>query len=311
MLGTWRFRRFLDQMKQTRLLRRAERAVTQVSLTAGGANHGLPFPLVVSLTSYPLRFPYLARTLRSLLSQATRPDRLVLWIAEADFAEVPAEVTALESHGLEIRTCEDLRSFKKLIPALALWPEAAIVTADDDVYYTPDWLEGLVTAARNRPGCVAAHRIHLARRDEAGRLAPYADWELATAAISAGGPGDLLFPTGVGGIYYPPGALDPRVMDKTLFQALCPRADDVWFFWMARLAGTPHIGTGRDFRVLPWAGSQDSALYLDNLLAGENDGQILAMKQHFGTLPPLPQAQSLPSEGPDRSATSSLVATPG
>lgn len=288
MLGLWRFRQFLNKREQARLIRRAELAVAAVSTPAGPANHALPFQLVVSLTSYPARFPYLARTLRSLLDQAVRPDRLVLWIAEDDLSALPAEVTELAALGVDIRPCADLRSFKKLIPALAQWPEGAIVTADDDVYYPPDWLGGLVATARDHPGCVVAHRIHLARRDAEGRLAPYADWELASAATSAARPSDMLFPTGVGGILYPPGSLDPQVMDRDLFMALCPRADDVWFFWMARLAGTPHVGTGRDFRILPWAGSQDSALYLDNLLAGENDGQIAAMKKHFGPLPSLP-----------------------
>jgi hypothetical protein len=35
--------------------------------------------------------------------------------------------------GLEIRTCRDLRSVKKLVPALEEFPRAFIATADDDL----------------------------------------------------------------------------------------------------------------------------------------------------------------------------------
>jgi hypothetical protein len=246
---------------------------------------GLSSPLVVSLTSYPPRFGCLAPTLRSLIDQTIAPERLVLWIAEHDLSDLPDEVRKLEPSGLEIRSCADLRSFKKLVPALALWPDAHIVTADDDVYYPPDWLEGLVSASRRHPGAVAAHRIHRPGRTRSGHLTPYATWELASQATSAGSPADLLFPTGVGGVLYPPRSLHPAVRDEALFMELCPRGDDIWFFWMARLAGTPHVGTGCDFRVVPWRGSQESALYLDNWLAGENDTQVRAMEGHFGPLP--------------------------
>ena len=49
--------------------------------------------------------------------------------------------------GLEIRECDNLRSFKKLVPALQTFPNAFIVTADDDLYFAPNWLETLATAA--------------------------------------------------------------------------------------------------------------------------------------------------------------------
>lgn len=100
--------------------------------------HGLPVPLVVSLTSYRPRFGTLALTLRSLLLQTVRPDAILLWIGHGDADAVPEEVRALCAHGVRIRTCEDLRCYTKLIPALREDPERCIVTVDDDTYYRPD-----------------------------------------------------------------------------------------------------------------------------------------------------------------------------
>ncbi len=84
-----------------------------------GRPHGLPGELIVSLTSYPPRFRTLDLTLRCLLTQTVRPDRVILWIAEADMAKLPPAVVALVEYGLDIRACKDTRSYKKIIPALA------------------------------------------------------------------------------------------------------------------------------------------------------------------------------------------------
>jgi len=81
-------------------------------------SHRLPGVLVVSLTSYPPRFGTLPLTLRSLLRQTVKPDHLILWIAPADFPLLPRSVTGLQACGLDLRVTEDIKSYKKIIPAL-------------------------------------------------------------------------------------------------------------------------------------------------------------------------------------------------
>src|SRR5262249_15606303 len=76
-----------------------------------GRPHGLPRPLIVSLTSYPPRFPTLALTLKCLLTQSVTPDHLVLWVTRDDFSLLPRDVLDLRSHDLEIALAPDLRSF--------------------------------------------------------------------------------------------------------------------------------------------------------------------------------------------------------
>lgn len=283
MRGLWRIQQWRIRSRERAALRRAERAVARFPRIRDRRPHGLAHSLIVSLTSYPARYPTLAKTLKSLLDQDVAADRTVLWVAHDDLAALPAEVRALEAYGLEIQACADTRSFKKLIPALHAFPDASIVTADDDVYYRPGWLGDLVAAARADPGAIVAHRCHLALHDGDGIFRPYGAWRRATAEPADTGEG-MLFPTGVGGVLYPPGALDPRVLDVASFQALCPRADDVWFFWMARLAGTRSRGLGMHSEPVAWDGSQEVALFHQNFVAGENDNQIAAMERHFGIL---------------------------
>ena len=152
-----------------------------------GRPSGLDLPVVVSLTSYPPRYPELLPTLTSLLMQTIRPDFLELWIADGDFARLPADVLALRDHGLLIKVCPDLRSYKKIIPALGAHPDALIVTADDDAYYWPTWLEELVEAYDPAVREVLCHRAHKMVVREGRWPAPYSDWvfDIADTAPSA------------------------------------------------------------------------------------------------------------------------------
>ena len=93
------------------------------------------------------------------------------------------------------------------------------------------------------------------------------------------------FPTGVGGIHCPPGAVAAEVSDRALFGRRCPAGDDIWFFWMTRRKGLDQMPAARPFELIAWPRSQEGALYLDNLHGSRNDVQIRAMEQHFGPVP--------------------------
>ena len=248
-------------------------------------SHGLRAPLQIVLTSYPPRFADLALTIRSLLDQTVAADRIALWVAREDRGSIPAEVEMLRQHGLEILTCKDLRSYKKLIPSLRDSPSAYHVTADDDVYYPPSWLDSLVSVAGVRQSSVVAARAHLARTWADGTLKPYADWQLATDELQARDERTRLFPTGVGGILYPPNAFAYEVFNEAAFFELCPFGDDVWFFWMTRLAGVEQVRARDWFDVVEWPRSQRVALANENLHNNRNDVYIRAMEMRYGLIP--------------------------
>lgn len=290
MKGLWRLNLIRARLRAMRRLRNAERAVARFPRVLPQRQHGLPFPLTLSLTSYPPRYPTLARTLKSLLDQRVRPDRTVLWLGHRDVSALPADVKALESHGLEIRRCDDLRSYKKLIPALEAFPEDAIVTADDDVYYPPYWLEELVgTVNPDRPAIICT-RAHLAMIDKRGFFAPYGEWQWETHERADVDPHQRLFPTGVGGILYPPRSLDMAVTDASRFTAICPTTDDVWFFWMGETAGTPHRRIGREIPVITWKNSQEVGLVHANVFANSNDEQLARLAEFYGRPVDVPAA---------------------
>ncbi len=232
--------------------------------------------LIVSLTSYPPRFATLHFTVKSLLLQRLKPTRLILWIAHADAALLPQKILDLQREGLEIRYCEDIKSYKKIIPALESFPEAIIVTADDDVYYWPDWLAELVAAWRQHPQDVIAHRLRRIRL-EGDAIRPYKEWALEVTDQSAS---PVNFAIGIGGVLYPPGCFHPAVLEREKFMQLCPEADDVWLYWMVRLNGRLVRHSGTKHVPYPWRGSQSTSLWKKN--RERNDAQIERMISVFG-----------------------------
>jgi hypothetical protein len=247
--------------------------------TSAGRCHPLPGELVVSLTSYPPRFCTLALTLRSLLRQTVRADRIILWIAPADMPHLPNNVLDLKNSGLEIRATDDIQSYKKIIPALALFPDAFICTADDDIYYPASWLEQLMDGVSKDDRVVTCHRAHEITFDSQGRFEPYDQWSFDTPRR---GKSSGFLPTSGAGALYPPGAFSPEVLNREALLALCPRADDIWLYWMGRMVGATYRTIGQRRDIINWAGSQNVSLYNHNVIEGGNDEQIRKVAERYG-----------------------------
>ena len=210
------------------------------------------------------------------MTQSVRPDRVILWLAEADRHALPPMAERLQRDGLEIRCCDDLLSFKKIIPTLSIYPEADIVTADDDAYYWSDWLKELIAAAEQFPANVVAHRLHKMVFNEQG-IRPYRDWP---KEIRDQTEDPHNFATGCLGVFYPAGCFDPEVLNRTAFMQLCSEADDVWLYWMVRRNGRFEIHSGSRHELVNWLGSQKTSLWNRNKHA--NDTQINAMIKTYG-----------------------------
>lgn len=255
-------------------------ALRRLRRPRAGKKHGLPGELIVSLTSFPPRFGTLHLTLGCLLDQTMKADRTILWIADADMGKVPAKVRELERRGLEIRPSDDLRSYKKLVPALKAFPDAFIATADDDLYYPADWLKVLVDGLGTDARVITCHRAHRVRRKGDGSFEPYVQWDFDVQDAAARQASTDILATAGAGALYGPHCLDPRVTDPALFQRLSPHGDDLWFYWCARMAGTRYRKVGPRLRLINWPGTQNESLWEENQL-GRNDQMIASLEAEF------------------------------
>ena len=210
-------------------------------------NHTLPTDhpqVVISMTSFPAAAPYAVGAIRSLLSGSVLPDRIVLYLTYSQFegGVLPEDLLQLERENpvFEIRNYDrDIRSYRKLIPALIDFPEAVVVTVDDDVAYHPDMLREMLDLHARIPDAILAQR---AKHIRPGK--PYRKWKkyrwyhFLFKRIHRS---FLTLQTGVGGVLYPPHALREDMLDVGLFTQLAPTTDDIWF-WAAGVAnGFPVI----------------------------------------------------------------------
>lgn len=247
--------------------------------------------VVVSLTTYGRRLYDVAPTIESIMQGSLKPNRIVLWLGEdLRGTTLPVTLKKQQKRGLEICYCEDIRSYKKLVPTLGKCPEAVIITIDDDAIYWYDTVERLVNEHCRFPDSIIANRVHRVKLGKNGRPLGYMDWDLKA---NPGEDSALNFFTGVGGVLYPPHCLDPEVMNSDVFLDICKHADDIWFYAMALKAGThvrkcpTHALDGRDF-IMNYE-VQDSALKLVNTNMGsgsqkgrcENDVQFEAVFERY------------------------------
>ena len=194
--------------------------------------------IIVSLTSFPERIHETPYTIYSLLNQNLKPDKVILWLAEEQFPnrenDLPESLLNLKKNGLTIDWCSDIKSYKKLIPTLKQHPNDYIVTVDDDIYYSENWLEQMWNTSKEYPNTIISSRARDIKIKD-GQLENYLKWKILKHFRE---PSYLTLPTGAGGTLYCPNALSDSVFDESLFNKLCPTADDMWFWAMAVLNKT-------------------------------------------------------------------------
>ena len=249
--------------------------------------------VIVSLTSYGRRVQegVVCYSIYSILRQTRQPKRIILWLSEIEWNDtnLPQKVAALRNKGVEILYCEDMKSYKKLLPTIALCPDESIITIDDDILYPCVLIAELSEAHRQFPQAIIAPSMYQPVRTENG-YTPYLTWPFDTPEQ----PTLFLFPMGGTGCWYPPHCLKKEMLNYTLAQQFAPNADDVWF-WAAGIANkTLKYRTKWTYHLISFDAiyqytHRGSALQHSNVKGNAltNDMQIAAtinyIKEQYGT----------------------------
>lgn len=247
--------------------------------------------IIVTLTSFPERMYDIHFCLYSMLNQKFKPDEVILWLAGEQFPngekDIPEDVLKLKDKGLTIRWCDNLFSYKKLIPAYREFKNAILITADDDIFYPENWLEILYNSYLTYPNAIICNRAHRIKLDRNKSVAPYKQWKKKIKGPSLS---YLNFFTGAGGVLYPPNSLNHTIDNIRLFTKLAPHGDDIWFWAMALLNNTKIYVARHNITNLTYVNPErergktgEKTLFAQNRLGG-NDIQ---MKQVLETFPEL------------------------
>ena len=189
--------------------------------------------IIASLTSWTKRINTVHLAIQTILNQTRRPDLTVLYLATDEFPrrenDLPRELLALRSDRFEIRWTKNIRSYKKLIPALKDFPDDIIVTFDDDLFFHPALIERLLVGYKKYPEMIQCHRITNVSFDAAGKV--------KTSHIPYDRPTYLNKLSGGAACLYPPHSLHQDVLREDKFMTLAPTSDDIWFWLMGVLNG--------------------------------------------------------------------------
>ncbi len=199
--------------------------------------------LIISLTTFSKRIDTVHIVIQSLLKQTIKPDKIVLYLSLVEFPDkvLPKQLTDLQNEIFEIRFVpNNIKSYKKLIYALKEYPDANIITVDDDVIYPRNLVKSLLKAHKKHPYDICANRIREINIKD-GEIEPYYKWHLSERRKLFGHKISRKFSNlqiGVGGVLYPPKSLHPDVIKEEIFTKICEYQDDLWFWAMAVHNGT-------------------------------------------------------------------------
>ena len=184
--------------------------------------------IVVSLTTYPPRIRQAAWCIDSLLRQTVSPGKIILWLAKSDYSSldsVPFCIKKYMEDGLEIRFCDDIKSYKKIIYTAREFSDYRIVTADDDFFYPSTWLEELNDAQKEAPNTIVCHRAHQIYEKD-GKIETYNKWNWYSNGIQ--GPSHSLHILTGAGTIFPPNFFQSDFFDLNTIMKYAPTTDDMW-----------------------------------------------------------------------------------
>ncbi|MCI8717159.1 MAG: glycosyltransferase family 2 protein [Lachnospiraceae bacterium] len=243
--------------------------------------------IIVSLTSYPARLNNLHYTVKSILCQSLRPDKLILYLGDdCIYENLPDSLRELERYGLQIfMKPGNLKPHKKYYYAIKENPDSLIITIDDDCIYSLKMIQELYSTYQKFPNCVVALRGHRILFDEVGKIKNYMDWEWEYQKENC--PSIQIIATGGAGALYPPGLMEEEYLFQTeLIQTLSPTADDLWLKTMQVLKGTKvvlcdwKIEKERiNFDVL--LNEQTGSLQAENVHQNMNNVYMKRLMEHF------------------------------
>lgn len=243
--------------------------------------------IILSLTSYGKRvndtLPY---ALYSMLIQTLCPSKIVVYLDKDnwDDKKLPAILKKMKDIGVEFHYCEDIRSYKKLIPALRMFPNNPIITLDDDFYYNIHFVERMTIAYNKSDKKTILGQWGCVPQKKDGKYLPYNQWpdgiyNVRDSEISFYGCCCC----------YPPHVFDDEILKKEIFMQLCPTADDIWFWAMEE---RQHIkreyikpaGYGQNIYVNRceeyWV-DVENTLMSQNVKGGQNDIQFRAVVDYY------------------------------
>jgi glycosyltransferase involved in cell wall biosynthesis len=217
--------------------------------------------MIISLTSISGREEALVKTIDSLLNQTVKLD-IHLWVSREPY--LLDKGFTFEPEGVFIHYVPNHGPFRKLLPAVSMFPNEIIITVDDDTEYHPQFIETI--KSHYKDGILAFRACRISET-------PYNTWEEVQETTT-----ELdLFAKGNGGVVYDAQLFQKEEFFNPIYKSLCPTNDDIWLnFWRIKEKIPLKVITLQNYYK---TNQQESRLWFMNM--NHNDTMILATKKYF------------------------------
>ena len=232
--------------------------------------------VIVSLTSFPKRFPDLKYTLRTILRQSVRPEKIVVNLTVQEcpngFNDIPDYLKEFIELGVEYRfRPKNIKPHCKYFFIMQEYinTDKLIVTMDDDILYRSNVIESLLALHESNPDCICARIVRrISFKD--GVPISYENWDIYNPYRK----GHDLVAMGFGSVLYPVGLF--RKSDLFNFERiyrLCLNADDLWLKANEVMLGVPVVTGAFETPDMALKSSSICNLSAENVQKSSNDIQ--------------------------------------
>lgn len=239
---------------------------------------------IASITTYPARFEYFLKAVKSIDMQSIKSKTLVVNIAKEDMLAAENDLVRKTkfcySGKVIFQYVDDLRPANKIIPTAKNFTNDIIVTFDDDMLYPQDRVRSLMRYHKLFPNNPIAYRTRQVEFKDKNVI-PYNSWKLS---YHIGGPSPLNFPTSVSGSLYPAGIFPESFFNTEKYKQICYTNDDIWTYFHMLKNKTHFVKAGDEIKPPGIDGSQSTALWRSNLSNGTNDKIIKDMELEYGKI---------------------------
>lgn len=234
--------------------------------------------IIISLTSYPLRYKTLFLVIRSLLHQKIKASKIVLYLYKGESEEHPKKLLKLKRHGFEIKLVdENLGPHKKYFYALQEYSDKVVITVDDDIIYPKTLVSDLYNSYKKNSNCIIANRVHFITKDKAHKISSYNNWKKEYTTETR--PSHNLIAIGCGGVLYPPNIFPKEVFNIVAIKKYCLNADDIWLKFMELKNNIKVLYSGsKNYSPLCIRNTQETGLFHVNAELNKNDIYIRNME---------------------------------
>ncbi len=254
--------------------RHTEKATFRYGLYQGKRR---PEKYLVSVASFADRYDTLPLTLKSLLLQDVKPDKIVVFLDDVPITDTLED---MKQYGIEfVYTKDHLKPHKKYYYAMMQYPDYNLITVDDDLIYRKDMVGSLIWEHRRYPSCIIARRVHRITLKD-GEVQKYQDWVYEDQQSFRAS--HKLLATGGAGTLYPAGCLTEETLNMEQIKALSPEADDLWLKVMELKSDVRVKWLPNDY-VMPIEvnGSQEKNLQSTNVHEGKNDEALARLFEAY------------------------------